>query len=195
MHGRVSTRIARDRRSPPDARRGSIRSLARGGAHEGRSRRLLPRDGRLRAAVPRARPLSLLRWTDGPGGECLYQKSAPPGPAAVGPHAAHPQRARGARLLRSRRGRRSRHADLSREPRLHLPPPVELHRGRARSSRPAALRPRPDRDRVPRGPQRRHARARPARALPAAELGEDVGRRRAARDGAARARRTASIRC
>ena len=25
------------------------------------------------------RPLSLLRWTDGLGGECLYQKSAPPG--------------------------------------------------------------------------------------------------------------------
>jgi len=25
------------------------------------------------------RPLSLLRWTDGPAGECLYQKSAPPG--------------------------------------------------------------------------------------------------------------------
>jgi len=25
------------------------------------------------------RPLSLLRWTDGPGGECLYQKSSPPG--------------------------------------------------------------------------------------------------------------------
>ena len=25
------------------------------------------------------RPLSLLRWMDGPGGECLYQKSAPPG--------------------------------------------------------------------------------------------------------------------
>src|SRR2546423_3015813 len=25
------------------------------------------------------RPLSLLRWADGPGGECLYQKSAPPG--------------------------------------------------------------------------------------------------------------------
>jgi bifunctional non-homologous end joining protein LigD len=25
------------------------------------------------------RPLSLLRWVDGPGGECLYQKSAPPG--------------------------------------------------------------------------------------------------------------------
>ncbi len=25
------------------------------------------------------RPLSLLRWTDGPGGDCMYQKSAPPG--------------------------------------------------------------------------------------------------------------------
>ena len=25
------------------------------------------------------RPLSLLRWTDGPGGECLYQKTAPAG--------------------------------------------------------------------------------------------------------------------
>lgn len=25
------------------------------------------------------RPLSLLRWMDGPGGECLYQKAAPPG--------------------------------------------------------------------------------------------------------------------
>jgi bifunctional non-homologous end joining protein LigD len=25
------------------------------------------------------RPLSILRWVDGPGGECLYQKTAPPG--------------------------------------------------------------------------------------------------------------------
>ena len=111
------------------------------------------------------RPLSLQRGPDPLTGECVYQKTAPPGLPSWVPT----------------RRIRSEHAALGYADYViggDLPSllyllnlgfivaaPVVLHGRRARPARPAAVRPRPHRDRLPRGAQRGPAPARPAGAF------------------------------